>query len=307
MEVCRGRCATVLGERLVNVRPQWLKVRAPSPKEAEQIKILRDILTRYHLTTVCQGANCPNAVECWSARTATFMLLGKLCTRTCHFCGVPTSDPGGVVDWEEPARLRAAVDELGLSYVVLTSVDRDDLQDGGAKLLATAIAGIKDGGKQSIVEALVPDFSGDEQAITAVAAAGADVIGHNLETVRRLSPHLRDRRAGYDLSLHVLGEFKRLAPASIIKSSLILGMGETRAEILQALRDLRNTGVDAVTLGQYLQPTGKAIPVARYLLPEDFDEIAQAARRIGFRFVMSGPLVRSSYHASEMFKRECAS
>jgi lipoic acid synthetase len=204
-------------------------------------------------------------------------------------------------------RLRAAVDELGLSYVVLTSVDRDDLQDGGAKLLATAIAGIKDGGKQSRVEALVPDFSGDEQAITAVAVAGADVIGHNLETVRRLSPYLRDRRAGYDLSLRVLGKFKRLAPASIIKSSLILGMGETRAEILQALQDLHNTGVDAVTLGQYLRPTKKAIPVARYLLPEDFDEIAQAARRIGFRFVMSGPLVRSSYHASEMFERECVS
>lgn len=307
MEVCRGRCATVLEGRLVNERPQWLKVRAPSPKETEGMKILRDILARYHLTTVCQGASCPNAVECWGARTATFMLLGKLCTRACRFCGIPTGDPGGVVDWEEPARLRAAVDELGLSYVVLTSVDRDDLEDDGARLFATAIAGIKGGSEQSKVEALVPDFSGDEEAITAVAAAGADVIGHNLETVRRLSPRLRDRRAGYDLSLHVLGQFRRLAPASIIKSSLILGMGETQAEILQALRDLHNAGVDAVTFGQYLQPTRKAIPVARYLLPEEFDEIARVARRIGFRFVMAGPLVRSSYHASNMFKRECVS
>jgi len=291
----------------VNERPQWLKVRAPSPKEAEGMRVLRDVLARHHLTTVCQGAACPNAVECWGARTATFMLLGKLCTRACRFCGVPTGDPAGVVDEEEPALLRAAVDELGLSYVVLTSVDRDDLEDGGARLFAAAIARIKGGNRQSKVEVLVPDFCGDDNAITAVAEAGADVIGHNLETVRRLSPRLRDRRAGYDLSLHVLKQFRRLAPASIIKSSLILGMGETQAEILQALRDLHDAGVDAVTFGQYLRPTRKAIPVARYLPPEEFGEVDRVAREIGFRFVMSGPLVRSSYHACNMFNTECVS
>jgi lipoic acid synthetase len=210
-----------------------------------------------------------------------------------------------VVDQGEPTRLAAAVAELSLSYVVLTSVDRDDLKDGGASLFAEAIEKVKGLSPAVKVEALVPDFSGKEEALKAVAAAGADVIGHNLETVRRLTPQLRDRRAGYDLSLGVLNRFRVLAPRAITKSSLILGMGEQHEEILTALRDLYDVGVKAVTLGQYLQPTKGAAPVARYLLPEEFDELAEAAKEIGFRSVIAGPLVRSSYHAAKLFA-ECS-
>lgn len=289
----------------MNALPSWLKVKAPSPQAVEGIRIVRDILTRHRLTTVCQGALCPNVAECWGAHTATFMLLGDVCTRACRFCAVPTGNPGGMVNQDEPTRLAAAVAELSLSYVVLTSVDRDDLKDGGASLFAEAIEKIKERSPAVKVEALVPDFSGKEEALTAVAAAGADVIGHNLETVRRLTPQLRDRRAGYDLSLEVLNRFRVLAPRTITKSSLILGMGEQHEEILTALRDLHDVGVKAVTLGQYLQPTKRAAPVARYLLPKEFDELAGAAKEIGFRSVIAGPLVRSSYHAAKLFA-ECS-
>lgn len=288
----------------MNDLPSWLKVKAPSPCAVEGIRIVRDILARHRLTTVCQGARCPNVVECWGAHTATFMLLGKVCTRACRFCAVPTGDPGGVVDQDEPTRLAAAVAELSLSYVVLTSVDRDDLKDGGASLFAKTVSKIKEHSPTVRVEALVPDFSGKEEALAAVAAAGADVIGHNLETVRRLTPHLRDRRASYDLSLKVLNRFRVLAPRTITKSSLILGMGEQYEEILTALRDLHDVGVKAVTLGQYLQPIKGAAPVARYLPPEEFDELGENARELGFRSVIAGPLVRSSYHAAKLFT-EC--
>ena len=288
----------------MNDLPSWLKVKAPSPCAVEGIRIVRDILARHRLTTVCQGALCPNVVECWGAHTATFMLLGKVCTRACRFCAVPTGDPGGVVDQDEPTRLAAAVAELSLSYVVLTSVDRDDLKDGGASLFAKTVAKIKEHSPTVRVEALVPDFSGKEEALAAVAAAGADVIGHNLETVRRLTPQLRDRRASYDLSLKVLNRFRVLAPRTITKSSLILGMGEQYEEILTALRDLHDVGVKAVTLGQYLQPIKGAAPVARYLPPEEFDELGENARELGFRSVIAGPLVRSSYHAAKLFT-EC--
>ena len=286
-------------------RPAWLKVKAPSPTEAAGMRAVRDILSRYRLTTVCQGAVCPNAAECWGARTATFMLLGKVCTRGCRFCAVPTGNPHGVVDREEPTRLAKAVRELGLSYVVLTSVDRDDLSDGGAALFAEAISRIKDRSPSVRVEALVPDFSEQEESLRRIATAGADVIGHNIETVRRLSPGLRDCRAGYDRSLRILSTFKDLAPQVITKSSLMLGLGEDREEILTTMEDLREAQVDAITLGQYLPPTKKAAPLARYLTPREFDELADEARKIGFRFVVSGPLVRSSYHAARLFS-ECS-
>jgi len=286
-------------------RPAWLKVKAPSPTEAEGMRAVRDILSRYRLTTVCQGAVCPNATECWGARTATFMLLGEVCTRGCRFCAIPTGNPHGIVDREEPNRLAKAVRELGLSYVVLTSVDRDDLADGGAALFAAAITEIKRRSPQVRIEALVPDFSEQEGSLRRVATAGADVIGHNIETVRRLSPQLRDYRAGYDRSLRVLATFKDLAPQVITKSSLMLGLGENREEILTTMEDLRKAQVDAITLGQYLPPTRKAAPLARYLAPREFDELADEARKIGFRFVVSGPLVRSSYHAARLFS-ECS-
>ncbi len=283
-------------------RPAWLRVKAPSPQGAAGMRVIRDVLDRYSLTTVCQGAICPNAAECWGKQTATFMILGEVCTRACRFCAVPTGNPGGVVDWEEPDRLAEAVGELGLTYVVLTSVDRDDLADGGGGVFAAAIRTIKERQPETRVEALVPDFSKNEEAIVAVVAANPDVIGHNLETVKRLTPKLRDRRAGYERSLRALARFKELSPDRFLKSSLILGLGEKREEVLTALEDLHRVGVDAVTLGQYLQPTSNAAPVARYLSPAEFDELAESARDMGFRFVVSGPLVRSSYHAAELFQ-----
>ena len=231
------------------------------------------------------------------------MILGSVCTRACRFCAVPTGHPNGSVDWEEHDSLAAAVEELRLSYVVLTSVDRDDLTDGGARLFAKAIATIKKHRATTKVEALVPDFAESEASIRIVSDAGADAIGHNLETVKRLTPTLRDRRAGYERSLRVLARFKKLAPNRVLKSSLILGLGERREEVLATLRDLRRSGVDAVTLGQYLQPTSRAAPVARYLPPEEFDELARAARAIGFPYVASGPLVRSSYRAASLLER----
>ncbi|MEA3356535.1 MAG: lipoyl synthase [Candidatus Bipolaricaulota bacterium] len=283
-------------------RPKWLRVRAPTARETAGMKAVRSVLSRYRLTTVCQGARCPNAVECWGNRTATFMLLGKICTRCCRFCAVPTGNPEGKVDWDEPERLAEACKELGLNYVVLTSVDRDDLADGGAALFAASINAVKAQCPGSKVEALIPDFSGNESSIRKVIEAGPDVIGHNLETVRRLTPAMRDPRAGYDLSLQVLSQCKRIAKSSFIKSSLMLGLGETRTEIITALHDLRVSGVDAVTLGQYLQPTEKNVPVNRYLTPQEFEELAADARGLGFRLVISGPLVRSSYHAERLFE-----
>jgi lipoic acid synthetase len=233
------------------------------------------------------------------------MLLGEMCTRGCRFCAVPTGNPHGIVDKEEPTRLAKAVRELGLSYVVLTSVDRDDLTDGGAALFAEAISRIKERSPSVRVEALVPDFSEQEGSLRRIATAGADVIGHNIETVRRLSPQLRDHRAGYDRSLRVLSTFKNLAPQVVTKSSLMLGLGEEEEEIFTTLEDLREARVDALTLGQYLPPTSKAAPLARYLAPREFAELADDARKIGFRFVVSGPLVRSSYHAARLFS-ECS-
>jgi lipoic acid synthetase len=229
------------------------------------------------------------------------MLLGATCTRACRFCAVATGDPGGAVDWTEPERLVEAVTTLDLSHVVLTSVDRDDLEDGGAEVFATTIRRIKERLPSIRVEALVPDFSGDEEAIARVAGAGADVIGHNLEAVRRLTPAWRDHRASYELSLRVLSRFKALSAGCLLKSSLMLGLGENRTEVVASFRDLKEVGVDILTLGQYLRPTRHAAPVVRYLLPEEFDRLGLIAREMGFRFVFAGPLVRSSYHAASVF------
>ncbi len=301
MGVCRRRSSTVLAGDEVSARPDWLRVHAPTPDQMREMRMVRDVLARYRLTTVCQGALCPNAIECWGARTATFMLLGDTCTRACRFCAVPTGNPHGKVDRDEPRRVAEAVQALGLRYVVLTSVDRDDLPDGGAGVFAATVRAIKQSDATVRVEALVPDFQGNDAAIGTIAAAGADVLGHNLETVRRITPAVRDPRAGYDQSLAVLARLRELSPTTITKSSLMLGLGERHAEIIEGLRDLKNVGVSIVTLGQYLQPTRTAYPVARYVPPEEFAALRAEAVGLGFKYVVAGPYVRSSYHAAEAF------
>jgi len=284
-------------------RPAWLKVRAPSRAQARGMRGMRRTLAEHELTTVCQGARCPNAAECWGAGTATFMLLGEICTRACRFCAVPTGDPSGRIDPTEPERIAAAVAGLGLRYAVLTSVDRDDLIDGGAGIFAESVRAIRQRAPGTAIEVLIPDFRGRRESLERVAAAAPEVVGHNLETVRRLSPALRDHRAGYDQSLAVLSRLRRLAPGLTLKSSLMLGLGESRQELLEAFSDLRTAGVDILTLGQYLRPTAAAAPVVTYVSPESFEELASEARGLGFRAVVAGPYVRSSYHAASCYQR----
>ena len=287
--------------------PEWIRVRAPNPAEAEGMRTMRDLLARHCLTTVCQGAICPNAVECWGARTATFMLLGDVCTRACRFCGVKSGDPRGVLDRDEPERLAAAVAELRLRYVVLTSVDRDDLADGGAGLFAKAVDRLKAADDGICVEVLIPDFGGDRCALDRLLATEVDVLGHNVETVRRLTPKLRDHRAGYDRSLDVLAYLSERAVGRCVKTGLMVGLGETRSEVSETLGDLRDVGVDIVTIGQYLRPSERAVPVERYVPPAEFDEIGAEAEAMGFGAVVVGPLVRSSYHALQAYTESCAS
>lgn len=281
--------------------PSWIKVRVPTPAQSRGMAAMRELLARHRLETVCQGAQCPNAAECWSARTATFMVLGDTCTRNCPFCDVPTGNPGGVIDTGEPDRLAAAVRELGLEYVVLTSVDRDDLTDGGADAFARAIERITEVTDATTIEVLIPDFSGQRASLDRILSTNADVLGHNLETVHRLTPDLRDRRAGYDQSIDVLRYLADRAGDKRIKSGLMVGLGESIAEIHEAMEDLRNAGVDMLTIGQYLQPFKNAVPAARYVSPNEFDQLAVYARDLGFRCVVAGPLVRSSYHAAAAF------
>ncbi|MCX7844574.1 MAG: lipoyl synthase [Candidatus Bipolaricaulota bacterium] len=268
---------------------------------------VRRVLEEHRLATVCTEARCPNLPACWGAGTATFLILGEICTRACRFCAVAHGRPWPP-DPAEPARLARAVRALGLRYVVLPSVDRDDLPDGGAAHFAACIRAIKEAAPETKVEALIPDFSGDREALRQVVEAGPDGVGHNLETVRRLTPLVRDRRAGYDLSLSVLQALKELRPRLLTKSSLLLGLGETEEEVEEALWDLRRVGVDVLVLGQYLRPTARQIPVARYVPPQEFQAWAERAKEIGFRAVVSGPLVRTSFRAAEVFEElRCAS
>ena len=281
--------------------PSWIKVRVPTPAQSRGMAAMRELLARHRLETVCQGARCPNAAECWSARTATFMVLGDTCTRNCRFCDVPTGNPGGVIDTGEPDRLAAAVRELGLEYVVLTSVDRDDLTDGGADAFARAIERVAEVTDATTIEVLIPDFGGQRASLDRIVVTSAVVLGHNLETVHRLTLDLRDRRAGYDQSIDVLRYLADRAGDKRIKSGLMVGLGESIAEIHEAMEDLRNAGVDMLTIGQYLQPSKDAVPAARYVSPNEFDQLAVCARDLGFRSVVAGPLVRSSYHAAAAF------
>jgi lipoic acid synthetase len=275
-------------------KPPWFKVRVGA---GESYGRVRATLDRHALPTVCQEARCPNQGECWGSGTATFLLLGPTCTRSCRFCHVSPGNPAKARP-DEPEQVAEAVRALGLRYVVLTMVSRDDLDDGGAEQVARAIGRVKSLGVR--VEALVGDFAGSLAAVDQVLAAGPDVFGHNLEVVRRLGPSIRDRRSSYGASLDVLAHAKRRG-ARLTKSSLMLGLGETDEEVLGALGDLRRASVDIVTLGQYSSPSAAHAPVERWVTPEEFDQIGSLARELGFAFVASGPLVRSSYRAAEAF------
>jgi len=278
-------------------KPDWLKVKLPS---GENYLKLRGIVKERSLHTVCQEAMCPNIAECWGVGTATFMILGDTCTRGCRFCNVKTGHPNPV-DPFEAFKLAKSIEELGLNYAVITCVDRDDLADGGASQMAEAIRAIRARTPHVKVEVLTSDYRGDRGAITTVVEAAPNVYAHNIETTRALTRGVRDLRCGYDQSLGVLAFVKELSPGMLTKSSIMLGLGESDDDVLQAARDLRGVGVDIITFGQYLRPTQRHLAVVEYVSPEKFSWFAQAVKPMGFRQVVSGPLVRSSYHAEQAF------
>ena len=281
--------------------PAWIRTRPP---QGERYPEVRELLGRLQLDTVCREARCPNLAECWSAGTATLMLLGTDCTRRCGFCAVTTHWPNGAVDRTEPERVAEAVRAWGLRYVVLTQVCRDDLSDGGASILAATVRAIRAAAPSVLVELLIGDLGGNEDALTSLLVAPPDVLAHNLETVRSLSPTVRDRRAGYERSLHMLLRARELGSSTLVtKSSIMLGLGEGDRELSEAFGDLRDAGVDLLTLGQYLRPSVSHVPVQRYVPPSEFDRWKSVATDLGFSGVEAGPLVRSSYHAEELFRR----
>ena len=279
-------------------KPDWIRVKAPNHPVFFET---RDLLRDHRLVTVCEEAACPNIGECWSQRHATMMIMGDTCTRACSFCNVRTGQPEAL-DAGEPARVADAVARLGLRHVVITSVDRDDLADGGAAHFAAVVAAVRDAAPATTIEILTPDFLRKPEALEIVAASPPDVFNHNLETVPRLYPSIRPG-ARYYQSLRLLDDIKRLAPGVFTKSGLMLGLGEAREEVVQVMDDLRVAGVDFLTLGQYLQPTVKHCAVARFVPPEEFAEYATLARARGFDMVSATPLTRSSYHADADFER----
>jgi lipoic acid synthetase len=280
-------------------KPAWLKVPIAG---GERYQRVRDTLRGLALHTVCQEANCPNVGECWSGGTATVMLMGDVCTRGCRFCHVKTAAHPPALDPAEPRHLAEAVGRLGLDYIVVTSVDRDDLPDGGAGHFAEAIRRLK-AVPGLLVEVLTPDFQGDPEAVRTVGRAAPDVFANNIETVRRLTSTVRDARAGYDQTLAVLARMKAEFPQVVTKSSIMVGLGEAEAEVVETMRDLRGAGVEILTLGQYLRPSAWHLPVVEWVTPQKFEAYREAGRALGFRYVASGPLVRSSYRAAELFLR----
>jgi len=288
---------------VVGRKPAWL--RAPMPAGA-RFEAVRTVVREHRLATVCEEAKCPNIGECWNAGTATIMLMGAVCTRACRFCAVDTGNPRGWLDADEPDNVARTVELMALRYVVLTSVNRDDLADGGAAHYAAAVAAIKARRPATAVEALTPDFQGDLAAVRTVVDSGVEVYAQNIETVRRLTHPVRDPRAGYEQTLAVLAEAKRHRPALLTKSSLMLGLGETDAEVDECLRDLRGAGVDLLTLGQYLRPTAHHLPVVRYVTPEAFQALRERALALGFLECVAGPMVRSSYRAERALERNNA-
>ena len=274
--------------------PEWLKRPLPA---AGGMYFTRELVSELRLETVCESARCPNRSECWTRRTATFMVLGEVCTRPCGFCAVPRGKPEAV-ELDEPERLAEACARLALKHVVITSVTRDDLPDGGADHFRRCVLAVRER-TGATIEVLTPDFDGREDAIETVLSAKPEVFNHNMETVARLQQHVR-RKSQYAVSLGVLAHAKRSHPEIRTKSGLMLGLGETTEELLETLADLRGVGCDFLTLGQYLQPSARHLPVERYVPPGEFDELGRLARLLGFVEVASGPFVRSSYHADEM-------
>jgi lipoic acid synthetase len=286
-------CAADVPRAELHPRPSWLKVRFFG---GENYQDLKRIMRSLGLHTVCESARCPNQGECWEHRTATFMILGDICTRACGFCAVTSGKPAGPPDEGEPERVAEAVEQMRLKYAVVTSVNRDDQPDGGAEIFARTIAAIRARIPECKVEVLIPDFRGDGAALETVVAAHPDVLNHNVETVPRLYRQVRPG-AVYTRSLELLRRAKQRAPNMPVKTGMMLGLGEMREEVLQSMSDLVAQGTDILTLGQYLQPTRKHLPVVRFVHPREFAEYKQLGRELGFRHVESGPLVRSSYHA----------
>ena len=284
----------VLPER----RPDWLRVRLPV---GDNYNDLKQLMRGKALHTVCEEARCPNMGECWANRTATFMILGSVCTRSCGFCAVATGRPMAL-DWEEPRRVAEAVTQMGLNHVVVTSVDRDELHDGGATLFAAMIRWIRRLNPTCAVEVLTPDFKGSRDALKVVMDARPDVFNHNVETVPRLYRRVRPQ-AVYERSLDVLAWAKEMRPDKPTKTGFMLGLGETHDEIVETMRDIKARDVDILTIGQYLRPSPQHLPIERYVPPDEFREYARIGREMGFRNVYSGPLVRSSYHAWDQVKQ----
>jgi len=280
-------------------KPEWLKVRLPHGQGFERV---RDIVKKVGLATVCEEARCPNIAECWGGGTATVMLMGEVCTRACRFCHVKVGAPPPL-DPMEPENLAAAVKALDLEYIVVTSVNRDDRPDGGASHFAAAIRALRRESPKTTVEVLIPDFQGVESSLETVALARPHVVAHNVETVERLTPTVRDRRATYRQSLDVLRYLKQRPEKLYTKTSIMVGLGESDAELEQTFRDLREAGVDVLTLGQYLQPSQYHLRVERFVPPADFERYKKVAEGYGFLYVASGPLVRSSYRAAEFFMK----
>ena len=284
-------------------KPSWLRVKAEFNPNFHKVK--NQVNTK-RLNTVCEEAHCPNISECWSAGTATFMLMGSVCTRACKFCSVDTGNPKGWLDIEEPLNTAKAVQTMGLKYVVLTSVNRDDLDDGGAKHFADTVKLIKDLNPKTAVEALTPDFKGLKSSIDTLVNCGLEVFAQNIETVERLTHQVRDIRAGYQQTLDVLAESKKINPEVLTKTSIIVGLGETDNEIEQTMDDLIKHKVDILTIGQYLRPTLNHHPIERWVTPEEFENYRQIGLKKGFLEVVSGPMVRSSYRAERALEKNNA-
>jgi lipoic acid synthetase len=285
---------------VVGRKPRWLRAPMPAGKRFEAV---RGIVRDHRLSTVCEEAKCPNIGECWNAGTATLMLMGAVCTRACRFCAVDTGNPKGWLDPEEPANAARTVALMALRYVVLTSVNRDDLEDGGAGHFAACVRAIKDASPATAVEALTPDFQGALADVETVIDSGLEVFAQNVETVRRLTHPVRDPRASYEQTLAVLAHAKRHRPGVLTKTSLMLGLGETDGEIEQTLGDLRGIGCDILTLGQYLRPTVNHLPVQRYVSPAEFEAYRARALDLGFLECVAGPMVRSSYRAERALEK----